>query len=386
MTGSSNTSPHVLSVFRDFRSNPPVRPLHGGKVGGVAAAIGKHYGIDPILARVGFALTTLYGGAGVLLYLLGWLMLPKEGGSGQRNTSGAAAVVLVLLMIPALFMTTSLSGLLSLAGGLGAIYLLHYNRSRTAAGAPETFHSGATTTGGVDGFDAGQDQPPSWDPLGAAPFAWDLPDPSPEPESEPEPARPKRRWITVVWTLLVLGVGLGTIAWGAAIPTALAISLGLLGIGMVIGAFLHGGRGLIGVAIPVGAAAMLMSVLPVQGPWEGVGQTEATPTTVEALQERYALSVGSIELDLRHLPPGQTAHTSTSLDLGSTVVHIPREADLIANCHAEYGQVDCLQGESAQDGSDVSQHVNDFGPDGPGGGNIKLDLAVGAGDVEVIRG
>jgi len=47
----------------------------------------------------------------------------------------------------------------------------------------------------------GEQQPPSWDPLGAAPFAWDLPEPGPA-----TPPAPPRRRLPV--TLVTLGVAL----------------------------------------------------------------------------------------------------------------------------------------------------------------------------------
>lgn len=95
-------------TLRSFWATRPVRPRRGGKLGGVSAAIGTRYGIDPILVRVAFVLATIYGGAGVVLYLLGWLVFPKEGdllpGSTEPTrepTSTGLAVVLVLLLIPA---------------------------------------------------------------------------------------------------------------------------------------------------------------------------------------------------------------------------------------------------------------------------------------------
>jgi hypothetical protein len=41
--------------------------------------VAQHWGIDPVLVRVGWALLALSGGIGLVLYLAGWLLIPVEG-------------------------------------------------------------------------------------------------------------------------------------------------------------------------------------------------------------------------------------------------------------------------------------------------------------------
>jgi phage shock protein C len=61
-------------------SQPLERPLQGRMLGGVAAGIADFLGVDPTIARIAFAvLTVIGGGAGVVLYLAGWLLIPEEG-------------------------------------------------------------------------------------------------------------------------------------------------------------------------------------------------------------------------------------------------------------------------------------------------------------------
>jgi phage shock protein PspC (stress-responsive transcriptional regulator) len=47
-------------------------------VAGVAAGIARSLGVDPVVVRVAFAFLTLAGGAGLPLYLAGWLLIPDE--------------------------------------------------------------------------------------------------------------------------------------------------------------------------------------------------------------------------------------------------------------------------------------------------------------------
>jgi phage shock protein C len=60
---------------------PPVRPQlrRSGTdrmVGGVAGGLADYSGIDPVLWRVGFVGLTVAGGAGVVVYLLLWALMP----------------------------------------------------------------------------------------------------------------------------------------------------------------------------------------------------------------------------------------------------------------------------------------------------------------------
>jgi phage shock protein C len=45
-------------------------------IGGVSGGLADYSGIDPVLWRVGFVALTLAGGAGVLVYLLLWVLMP----------------------------------------------------------------------------------------------------------------------------------------------------------------------------------------------------------------------------------------------------------------------------------------------------------------------
>ncbi len=50
-------------------------------IAGVAGGIGEFFGIDSNLVRVVLAASTLFGGAGAVVYALCWLILPLEGES-----------------------------------------------------------------------------------------------------------------------------------------------------------------------------------------------------------------------------------------------------------------------------------------------------------------
>src|SRR5215212_9607122 len=58
-------------------ARPPLRRSCTDKMlGGVCGGLAEHTGIDSLVWRVGFVALTLTGGAGFLVYLLLWVLLP----------------------------------------------------------------------------------------------------------------------------------------------------------------------------------------------------------------------------------------------------------------------------------------------------------------------
>ncbi|GII04243.1 PspC domain-containing protein [Planobispora takensis] len=64
----------------DFSGVKQLRRTRDGRiVAGVAAGLGRYVGIDPNIIRAILAVATIFGGLGVALYAVGWLLLPEEG-------------------------------------------------------------------------------------------------------------------------------------------------------------------------------------------------------------------------------------------------------------------------------------------------------------------
>lgn len=55
------------------------RPRQGRIVAGVCAGLAAYFGVDATLIRLSFAVLTVFGGMGGLLYLLAWMVVPEEG-------------------------------------------------------------------------------------------------------------------------------------------------------------------------------------------------------------------------------------------------------------------------------------------------------------------
>lgn len=436
-------------AVREFWANRPRRAIGDRKIAGVASGIGHRYGIDPILVRVAFAVLTFYGGAGVLLYLLGWVLLANENdqvsafeamtGRGRSSTSVVVTVLLCLAMIPVSgWVFGGVSGLVALTLGVGSLYLLHRNRSGIAASPSAAVPPGGAAAGmaspsatsraatseaaargaasGADAFappsgeTAGAEQaheggsnpptghssqtPPSWDPLGAAPFAWDLPEPSPVAHPA-TPARPRNHTITpLTVALAVIAAGACALArpfagWFS-LGHSLGVVLAVVGLGMVLGSLLHGGRGLFLPAIPLAAATVALTLshgagpIGIGGPFDhGFGDTTFAPNSAEQVRPSYGVGAGTLTLDLTRLPPNSPAvATSVNVGVGSARIMLPPNADVDAHCVAGLGDVDCL----GQHTSGHSHAIDVHNTGGPGGAQIKLNVQAGTGNVEVTRG
>ncbi|MGW5053197.1 PspC domain-containing protein [Actinokineospora sp. NPDC004072] len=424
MSGASKSS-QVEDTVKDMWATRPRRPRRGRKVAGVAAGIGERYGIDPVIPRVLFAILTFYGGAGLVFYVLGWLLLPEEddevspvealAGKGRSATSAAFTVGLGIALLGLFFwfLDKDFGGFFGLAACAALLYALHRGRAHLGK-VPEPVEPTPVDTAATTATTAypayvpetpmpaaqpelgDQHQrttPPEWDPLGAAPFAWDLPEPShPEPAAEP-PApgkRSKAGLVTVGVALLAVGgLVLAEPALGDWVnaPHVIGVVLGILGFGMFLGSFTRGGRGLIGLAAPLVAIGVAMTVVWPDGfAGGGMGDLTARPTSLAQVQPEYVRNVGSVEVDLSGLAE-QTGSLTTraAVDVGDVTVIVPETADVTVRCEAGIGDVRCLH--ESRGGSGPLLDVTDYGPDGPGGLKIELHAeATGPGSVEVTRG
>src|SRR5712691_5489179 len=58
-------------------------------IGGVAGGLGDYFNIDPLLVRIGFVGLMIFGGAGLVLYVVAWLLIP----AGGHDTSTVESLI-----------------------------------------------------------------------------------------------------------------------------------------------------------------------------------------------------------------------------------------------------------------------------------------------------
>jgi len=61
------------------RPQPLSRPFQDRMLAGVAAGIARYLNVDVTVVRIIFAVLVVVGGAGIPIYLAGWLLIPEEG-------------------------------------------------------------------------------------------------------------------------------------------------------------------------------------------------------------------------------------------------------------------------------------------------------------------
>ncbi|NMO94135.1 PspC domain-containing protein [Actinomycetospora sp. TBRC 11914] len=411
----------VAGVARSAWDTRAARRGTDSKIAGVAGAIARRYDLDPTLVRVAFVVWTIVGG-GLLLYLLGWLVLPPDpadpprrdraaGGRAARagHRPGPPVVVVVATVVVGLAtLIPAFSGrvvtLVALALAGLALYLVH--TARADLGEPGTPGAPPAVPRSGPAHPAGDhdDEPPvAWDPLGAAPRGWSLPAEPPARTVAGAPVRGPRSVLTpVTLALALVAAGLAGAALILGLPGVTpawipAAALAVVGLGLVGGSIAarRPRRGLVVAAIPLLLLTVLGSVAASQPgfrpPWvgpengigRGAGDVTAVPTLASAVAPDYRTGLGDVDLDLTRLavaPGAPPIPTTVESGAGDVTVRVPATADVTVTCGNGVGDIDCL-GVTR----DVTDHV-DLGPDGPGGPVVDLTVHSGAGDVAVRRG
>lgn len=230
--------------------------------------------------------------------------------------------------------------------------------------------------------------PPAWDPLGVAPFAWDLPEPTPLPTPSTAAKRSGAGVVgrvTVGATLLVGGlaaVGVFADWWALTWAQVSAIALGVLGIGLLVSALRGRGYSLIGPGIFLSLVTLALAVTGISGT-SGYGATTLTPTYAQ-LQDSYSSNAGEMRLDLSSvvIPEGVVKTVQVAVKGGHAEAVVPPGMNVVATCEAQVGSTDCLG--NASDGlrkkstKSVSGNANS--------GTLNLYVKVNAGYAEVING
>lgn len=391
----------VQSTFREMWETRPSRPREGRQVAGVALAVARRYDIDPTLVRIAFVVAATTG-VGAALYGAGWLALPDERGEPVRTRPHPWVIIgLIIATIASLGSVFSNKGqwVLGLLVAAGLLYLLHRSRGdRVLPAAPTGSTAAAAAAEPTVSLrkDEADPVPPAWDPLGAAPFAWDLPEPSPLPE--PDEPRRRRAPVTAVTLGLALlataGTGAVLLLLGRLAPTSapvlLGVALGVVGLGLLVGSFLHAGRGLVPFALILSALTWGALSAPLDRiPNGDVGDIQVSPVTVAQLKPDYRSGFGDVTLDLRGLDlSGSTADLPLSIEtgLGDVSVRLPDNADVRFSANSGLGDIRFDQQDVS--GSPSSKlTATSLGDDGVAGGRtLVIDVHSGAGDVTVRHG
>lgn len=343
-------------------------------IGGVAAGIADYLNIDPVLVRAVFVGLVVFGGAGVVLYLGTWLLIPVEGQDQSPFEQALQRVgrlpgLLLIVAAAAFFFLI----VLPLNGGyidgwmLGILVLVVIGILLLRRGGPATGTMAASPAIAPATTDAA-----------AAPIVG-----AAQPSfGEPRPRAPRSPlgWYITAATLIAVGVValLERTSDLALLPGQFfGLALTVIGAGLLIGSWWGRARVLILPALLVlllGLPAAFMTV-PLEG---GVGGPYYAPTSMEELAGRYQLAFGKMTLDLSELPLStEPINVEAAVGAGGLHVIVPDHTQVQVDTEVGAGFTYVL-GDS-QGGTDLSNHYasGDFGR------LVVLDLSVGIGGIEV---
>jgi phage shock protein PspC (stress-responsive transcriptional regulator) len=343
-------------------------------IGGVADGLGDYFNVDPLLFRIGFVGLMIFGGAGLVIYLIAWLLLPAEGHDDSmlesflrrlKLTPGRIVGLAVLVVFFILLVNSWNTGMgfslqegpLGIPGAIWALGIvmtgvLLLRRRGIASTAPLTA--------------------PAL-PVAAAPQVHVA-------KAPPRPPSPLA-WYTYGAALLSIGllavvsqVAERNVSPGQFFGAALAV----LGIGLVIGAWWGRARILILLVLlllPLGAVASFITT-PLEG---GIGDHEYAPVTVAELRDEYRSLGGRIILDLTKLSTStRDLHISASVAVGQLMVILPQDASVELHTHVGAGDSIVLGTQdigTSLDNRYVRRHLNRT--------TYILDLEAGIGEVYV---
>lgn len=340
-------------------------------LGGVAGGLAEYFDIDPVLIRVGFAITGLMG-IGALAYLALFIFVPEDDGwgnpvqAGDRNRLIAGgAIVLLMIGIPGgLFPLSSLDwwwGLSAfffwvavlIGAGYGLYWMLSGGRRTRSVGDPTDASKSSGPTGPVA---AGPSPKPSTSDDTTAP-ASDTAETAVMPHPSPTGNRssPGRILLMVVLgaTLAVFSLGLAiTAAWGTAVGGigVIAVIVILCGVLIALAAFKRPMRWLIvpALALALPAAAVQASDFELDG---GYGDRVVRPARLADIPDNgYKLAAGDLTIDLREADwgPDSKVELPARVNFGRLSVVVPENVCVASDIEVWAGGFEVL-GESDSD-------------------------------------
>ena len=422
------------------RGAPPlVRDPDDAVVAGVCAAFGRSTDTDPVLWRVTVAVLALFGGAGLVLYALGWLLIPRRGERHsfaertlRRPDRGISPAGVLLVIAAAVVLLAVLDdgpgfGALLVVAGIAYLVLRERRDPRPGAAVPPGPYAGSVPSydgptpsfgtgpyagpyAGPYGPDGDVDADAAYGtaaygpapygtapygpaPYGPAPYGTDPYAPSASlgdpwgTAPAPVPRRPRSplAGLTLSAAALLAGVLLALrLAAGidALTPERIvAVVLLVVGLGLLVGAFVGRAR----LLIPVGLvlAVVLAGTAGARGAGLGDGVGARTWTPVDG--GTYTLGAGEAVLDLRALDAD--ADLAADVGAGTLTVLVPRGTRAVVDAEVGVGEIS----RSLEGGRrtvltpDDDEGLSEQFVVGSGDVRVALDLEVGLGRIEVRR-
>lgn len=310
-------------------------------IGGVCGGIGRYFGIDPTLVRIGFVALVLFGGVGLVAYAAALLLVPLDDATApspatprERATAlGLSIAVVVLFVVVGGFGFAFAGALVPLGfvvlAGLAVWWLASGERP---TGTPATVMRRAAQGVGLL--------------VGCVALA--------------------------IASFFASGLG------GGVIVAAIVIAAGA---GLVAAAFIGGARWLVlpALAIALPLAFVSAAGIDLDG---GFGERQERPGTLAEVAPSYRLGAGELVIDLRDvdLPPGDHP---LSVHMGAGHAQVIVDEDVCVASRAEIGIGAVAIFDQGSGGIDVGWRETRRAPADTA--RLVLDGHVGLGLLEVSR-
>ncbi|MBK5307283.1 MAG: PspC domain-containing protein [Frankiaceae bacterium] len=369
---TGTTAPSPLGATR-----PLVRDPDDDMFAGVCAALARYTDTDPVIWRIATVVLTIFGGSGIALYVLGWILIPKLGedrsiadswlrrgeGDGHMTAKTIALAVIALLIV--VFGLSDGRGIAAAAVLAAVGYLVYRERQ----GRPLAPYS-----------------PVSGEPAPGAPAvpAWSAPPPLVRAPRE----RSRLGLATISATAVVTGILVWTSLEGAEGLTPgriTAISLMMIGAGLVVGTWFGRARWLVAIGLLLSVAVGGAFAADATGATLRGGVGERTWVVNEARTEQsFTLGVGEAILDLTQLPTdGPHIVVRSTVSLGHLVVLVPDDVPIRLHATLRIGEIDEF-GTTLVDGNGRMERTRSYGP--PGDPRVEVEASMGSGQIEVRHG
>ena len=373
-------------------------------VAGVAGGLGRHFNVDPTIIRVLLVVLTFFGGAGLIVYAVCWLLVPEDtaahgairvGSEPRKILLIAAACIAFLLAAGDAFGGFDPGWPIVSSAVVIAVVMIIRDRSRGEDARPattsspssqglaaDTSGSGTTiqepvATSGGPAYPSSDDtqvlaggaQPPAWQP----------------PVARPPVFPPRRKRTGIIWfwpTLALIGIALGSLGIyddghhvvDGAYP---ALALGITGVMLLVGSLVGRPGGLILIGF-VSSIALAASVAVGGSFGTDAREVHETPTSAALVQSSYEATVGEIVLDLTHVSdPEALAGREIDVELrtGNIEVIVPRSLNVDIDADMDYAGGITVPGD---DSGGINHEVHKTLPGVPGTTTAPLHLNLDA--------
>ncbi|MGK5742770.1 PspC domain-containing protein [Micromonospora sp. URMC 103] len=217
--------------------------------------------------------------------------------------------------------------------------------------------------------------------------------PMPPKKPAKQPKRPKERSPlgAVTFSLIFLALGLVAVldllnVFDVGASAYFAAALATIGFGLLVGTWFGRARWLIALGLVTAAALAVGTVAESYDRFRGVdGAVTWAPASYQDLATRYENSLGDAVLDLRAVDfDKRNTDITVSVNLGKATVVVPPNVDVTTVADVNAGDA-TIFGRHQPGPAGRSREFTDLGPDGAGGGTLRLFVHINAGNLVVTR-